>query len=376
MTPLRPSLLTVGFFLACAIPASAQFFPEIRADEPIGGTLSTTDPVNGDDAYSDGYIYRGRRGERLTITLRSEDFDAYVWFSRMTSNGVEDLQGNDDGGGGSDARLRVTLDRDGDYTIVASSYSAGETGAYRLAVTSDWGEPSAGAATQPTALALGVPATGTLARGDLVLDDDTYYDLYTIAGDPGQQVDVTLTSSDFDAYLSVGQIVDGELEEVDSDDDSAGSTDAFLRATIPHGGVLGIRANSLSAEETGTYTLVASAPGAGGGAVTPGSWVRGELRAGDGKLGDDSFFDDYVYQGRAGEQVTIDLVSDDFDAYLLFGRRNDGVFEPLVRDDDGGDGLNARVTLVLPRNGEYVIRANSLQSGATGSYRLQLRSSN
>ena len=50
--------------------------------------------------------------------------------------------------------------------------------------------------------------------------------------------------------------------------------------------------------------------------ITPNREVTGSLGASD-DLFDGSHFDLYTFTGKAGDQITIDLTSDDFDSYLM-----------------------------------------------------------
>jgi hypothetical protein len=72
---------------------------------------------------------------------------------------------------------------------------------------------------------------------------------------------------------------------------------------------------------------------------------------------------------RAGEQATVDLLSTDFDAYLmLVGPGIDGV----LADDDGAGACNARVALTAPAGGVYRAAVNTLGTEATGAFRLRV----
>lgn len=105
--------------------------------------------------------------------------------------------------------------------------------------------------------------------------------------------------------------------------------------------------------------------------LAPGAPVRGTLAAGDDRLRDGTFYDTYYYQARAGESVTIDMTSTDFDAMLLI---DDVQNTRLAADDDGGDtGSDARVTYTFAREGTYLIRCNSYAE-ATGAYEVRLTS--
>ena len=267
----RKQVLT-GLALPCALaltawtaaPAPAQ--PYIRAGETVRGELSATDPVLDDDSHYDIWRYQGRAGERLTITLRSDDFDAYLAFGQMDGGECRDeCDTDDDGGGDTDSRLVVTLTRDGEYHIRANSLEGGETGAYTLTVESGQA-PRA----QVQDIRLGQTVSGRLDESDATAEDDSYYELWRFRGPAGQRITITMRSDDFDAYLGWGRMSEGEWEELDSDDDGAGGTDAQLVVTLGDDGEYLIRANTLSAGESGSYTLTVEAGGASAGSKAKG----------------------------------------------------------------------------------------------------------
>lgn len=78
-----------------------------------------------------------------------------------------------------------------------------------------------------------------------------------------------------------------------------------------------------------------------------------------------------VYQVNmvAGKTYVIDMEGP-FDPYL---RLEDANGLEMARDDDGGDGLNSRLTYVCPRTGMYRIFATSCGGGQTGTYTLTVR---
>ncbi|MCI0682965.1 MAG: PPC domain-containing protein [Gemmataceae bacterium] len=71
----------------------------------------------------------------------------------------------------------------------------------------------------------------------------------------------------------------------------------------------------------------------------------------------------------AGQTLTIDLTSTAFDTYL---RVEDEDGNEVAADDDGGEGLNSRVTLTPPRAGNYRLIATSFRGGATGAFQLRV----
>jgi Trypsin-like peptidase domain/Bacterial pre-peptidase C-terminal domain len=103
--------------------------------------------------------------------------------------------------------------------------------------------------------------------------------------------------------------------------------------------------------------------------VLNGPAIVGRLDRGDRILPvDNSFFDFYAFEGRAGQRVTIEMNSQEIDPYLILLAPNGG---ELAQDDDGGGRGNARIAVTLPQAGTYLLLANSRKSGEAGSYRLR-----
>jgi hypothetical protein len=71
--------------------------------------------------------------------------------------------------------------------------------------------------------------------------------------------------------------------------------------------------------------------------------------------------------GKAGQRIVIDLMSADFDAYLVL-RDADG--RKMGSDDDSGERTNARLHAVLPRDGRYRLIATAIGDSARGRYTL------
>lgn len=380
-TSLRAThLAAAGLALGLALPLHAQ--TPIRLGQTVNGQITATDRKLGDNTHYDLFTYQGRPGERVTFTLRSTAFDAYLAVGRLVSGELDAVESDDDGAGGTDARVTVTVPASGTYTVRANTLSEGETGAYTLSAQAAGPAPRI---VVTGTIRPGQTVRGTLDASDGKAEDDSYFDTWTYAGPAGQPITITLRSSDFDAYLGWGQVVAGDWESAESDDDGAGGTDARLQVTPDGNGGYSIRVNTLGAGETGAYTLMVEAgnggkpsrPVAGGGvrravagAIAAGQTVRGSLDAGDPKADDDSYYDAWTYQGRAGERLVITLRSSDFDAYLNVGEGQGDAFSSLQTDDDSQGGTDARVQITLPRTGTYVIRANTLGAGETGAYTL------
>ncbi len=101
--------------------------------------------------------------------------------------------------------------------------------------------------------------------------------------------------------------------------------------------------------------------------------IQGELSSNSNVLPfDDSYFNAYTFNGQAGQQVVIDMNSNEFDPYLiLLGPTG----EDIMQDDNSGENRNAQITITLPSSGTYTVFANSRDSGETGRYALQVNGS-
>ncbi|HZW16357.1 MAG TPA: peptidase [Brevundimonas sp.] len=243
--------LVAGGLLVAALPAAAQ--STIRPGDTVRGSLSASDRTFDDGSHYDCFNLRARAGERISVTLRSNDFDAYL--SVLEANNCPNsaaAETDDDSAGGTDSRVQMTLGS-GRYSIRANSLSEGETGDYTLAVE------YLPAARAPEATYLGRASThrfGDLTYDDAMAADDSFYDCYAFDVRSGQTAGIGLTSEDFDAYLSLHEGGSCGLE-IESDDDGLGDgTDAYIEHVFDRGGRYSIRANSLNSGETGHYGLV------------------------------------------------------------------------------------------------------------------------
>lgn len=103
-----------------------------------------------------------------------------------------------------------------------------------------------------------------------------------------------------------------------------------------------------------------------------GQSVTGEITTESEILSESVQYTDlYTLRGTAGERVVIDLMSEDFDAYLEIGRMEDGTFISLRSDDDSGGNLNSRLTFTFPETGDYLVRARPLGPGSLGTYLIE-----
>ena len=99
------------------------------------GTLSDNDALTDDGIFYDAYRVQVAAGEKLNITMVSNDFDAYLNVGREKSDGsFESLAEDDDSLSDTHAKLEWTPERAGTYVIRARTFGTAQTGAYTLTV--------------------------------------------------------------------------------------------------------------------------------------------------------------------------------------------------------------------------------------------------
>jgi hypothetical protein len=225
----------------------------IRMGQTLTGQLTDKSPLHDDLTPYQAYRFRGEKGQRVEVDMKSKDFDAYLVVRRAGS--IIDVVDNDDSGGGGDARVIYTLPATGDYEIRANSVNNRARGAFTVSL-------SPGPARPPVNvhhIALGQAVRGELHLGGSVSADETLFDAWRFKGQAHQRVIITVLSNDFDAFVSIHK--PGEEAPLATDDDSAGGTDAELSFTLPETGEYEIRVNTLGTDEKGKYILALSPRG-------------------------------------------------------------------------------------------------------------------
>jgi S1-C subfamily serine protease len=101
--------------------------------------------------------------------------------------------------------------------------------------------------------------------------------------------------------------------------------------------------------------------------------IRDQLDDTSNLFADNSLFNIYEFQGQAGQQIEIEMYSNQIDSFLMLIGPNQ---EDLGHDDDGAGGVNARLVAQLPTSGTYLVLANSYAPGEQGAYEIQVSSLN
>lgn len=342
--------------------------------EPRAGRIAVGRTVNGrltdrsgetDDGYRyDLYRLSLTEGQRVAITLKSDDFDAWVAVGQSRQGLYEELAYNDDSpSDGLNSYLLFTAPASGEYDIRARSVQQTPEGRYELRVEEGPPRPTA------TPLSIGETVAGTIDSSSSANEHGGRSAFYSFSAREGEPVDIVLTADDFDTYLT---ILDNHDKALASDDDSAGDLNSRLVFTPPADGTYTIEARPYSSGE-GDFELklTAVAPPPPPTDLALGDKLDGELTDDDASLGGDERYDAYRVNLTAGQRVQVIMRSSDFDTLLEIGN-DEKVFEVLESDDDGlGEGTNSRLQFTAPESRSYIIRAKAYGSEARGDYELE-----
>ena len=225
------------------------FSTQIKVNELGTGSLRTGGPKDEENRHFTKWILRGRAGDVLDFTLESRGFDAFLEVQPL---GDPRVVSDDDGGGGTNAKIEYAIPADGLYSVLVTTAGRDQTGDYDLRVTRpSWAEPPR----SRRVLVGGDDVQDRLSASDPQQSGAHYHEyLYNAAENEGTVF--TLESADFDAYLAVGRMEGTNFVRLAHDDDGGGNRNARLDFTFPADGVYVLRAYGL-VPRTGAYTLSA-----------------------------------------------------------------------------------------------------------------------
>jgi hypothetical protein len=331
--------LIVSLMALLVLPAQAQTVTD--------GTIGIGDTVEGAltaNKLAQTYTLEAVGGQVVSITLRSDDFDAHL--SLLDGEGNL-LTRNDDTNGRNSAILSYALPPSSSYTIVAESYrnysgGEGEVGAYTLAVTEQLTEPM---------------EYGQLVNSELTPTETARN--YVFAGQAGDVIVVSQSSTQFDAFL---YLLDSSGTQLVSNDDGGGGSDALIGPfALPSTGNYTIHASSFGGTATGTFTLdlnrIEIVP------ITVNEDL--EVEFGEGERGKYFSFD-----GTLGELVSITVSGDGVVNTVL--SLNDPANAQIASDDDSGSGPNPEIfQQSLTLTGSYTV-ALQVINGRAGNVTIRV----
>ncbi len=231
-----------------------------------------------------------------------------------------------------------------------------------------------------------VPQTvvGRLAQTDQKFSDGSRYKMYAFVGNKGDTVAVDLSSDDFDANILVADASGNSLAR---NDDGGGRCNARVAFVPPATGNYRVYANSSAQAELGEYHLtlarghsatplpadtVCKGFGRVAGLLEVGQTITGSLSSDDPEFtGDSTYFERWILPVKPNQAFTVDLLSDDFDAYLMLTK---GRGDKLVDNDDGGGDCNARLVYTAQDDHplRVVVNTASRPRRQTGKFTLRV----
>jgi hypothetical protein len=227
---------------------------------------------------------------------------------------------------------------------------------------------------------LGRTTTGRLTPDAPRFADGSHYRPFPFSGRAGDTVTAELESIDFDANLI---LTDGHGNRIAANDDGGEHCNSRLTYVLPRDGSYRVYVNSSAPAELGAFRLAlrrggSAAPadttcrgfGQVAGMIQIGETIERALTTDDPMLTSDStYFQRWVIPVTPGQPFTVDLTSDDFDAYLLLTY---GGGEKLLENDDGGGACNARLVYIPTDDRPLRILVNTARKHETGRYVLRV----
>jgi len=344
----------------------------IAVGEAAEGEIDETDPR---DPSSDG------RAEPVELTpdvdgpvaisMESNEFDTQLVVT--DSRGVPIVE-NDDGGSGTDSKIRYRFqesdryfESSGTYTIWAGSASGTATGVYTLRVT----EATPNGGEDVRSIDVGETAHGWIDGTDprTRTIDRRLSEPVTFAPESETTVAITMQSDTFDPYLEVIDVKESAL--LVEDDNSGSGTDARLQYTFEGGRPYTIWAGSVSGTATGPYTLrvVETSPESGEDlrSIDVGETAEGRINGTDPRDYYGGFGEPVTIVPESNGQLTFSMESSVFEPRLLLTNANG----TLVAESPGSD-TSARLQNWLMGGTEYTIWASSYVGTKTGPYTLSV----
>ncbi|MDX2239944.1 MAG: PPC domain-containing protein [Leptolyngbyaceae cyanobacterium bins.302] len=105
-------------------------------------------------------------------------------------------------------------------------------------------------------------------------------------------------------------------------------------------------------------------------AITPGKSINDKLTRNDIPTGQGGFARDYTVQLQAGNQVTMEVSSENFDS-ILYLIAADGT--TIAENDDGPDGsTNSLLFARVAKTGTYIVRVRSFGEASGGNFTLKV----
>ena len=335
-----------------AAPTFIPSAPQRTININIGDTISSELRAGRWEIFE----FVGEADQRVTIRLRSSEFDTIVELYSPTDYSVP-LLTDDDGGRGQNATLyNILLPNSGIYRIFARSYKNEGSGSYLLSV-------EAGTGTLPP------PDTiNTLNYNqqiDATLSSENNY--HAFEGSANDIITVLLSSADFDTYLEILDS-DGQILE-DNDDNGRNKNSAISNLTLPTDGTYYIVVASYNLNATGDYQLELLLVNP---TIEPDSNTLTFNEPHTARLLPDTTVQ-WFFEGVQGQRISLTTlpVSPEITLDMIFELTFPSGGREI--DDDGGYGRSpALIDYVLPESGTYTINLREYSATIGGLYHILL----
>ncbi len=195
--------------------------------------------------------------------------------------------------------------------------------------------------------------------------------IFTVDLKAKQSYKFDMVSKEIDSFL---RLEDADGKELAKDDDSGGGVNARIHFQCPADATYRVVCTTFFGG-TGPFTLTildVPLPKATEIILKEGKATeQSQLTTADGvdAVQTKSLCKIFAVKLTKGKTYQIDMMSKDLDSFL---RLEDAAGKELAKDDDGGDGRNARIQFACPEDGEYRIMATTF-FGGTGIFTLAVQ---
>jgi serine protease Do len=247
MSPILRILALAGA-LVCMAASPRAYAQSVRT-----GALDAGDPKLESGESVDEYPLDVNLGQEVIAIATSVDFDPYLI---LVAPSGEQFENDDFGDSPSVSLVQEVAGEAGAWRLKVTSFESGETGSYAL-VLETRARTDAQQMDEEFTVQGAIPegptasVSGTIDGSDPQRGDESWYEGWSIDVEQGQRVVFLMQSPDFDTYLTIVSPTGRGF----NDDDGGGGTDSRIDMTFDEAGRWTVVANSLSAGDTGKYTL-------------------------------------------------------------------------------------------------------------------------
>jgi hypothetical protein len=310
------------------------------------------------------YTFRARRGDIVTLTMR-RDTGTLDPLLRVINSALRIVAENDDMPGSTDAQVaELVIEEEGTYAILATRYLG--TGSFLLSLHLNEGSGEGASPQVAIRLRPGQPVEGELTV-------DRYQQFYRIEASRDDIVTLrmTRTGGTIDSYLV---LANAALQEMVSDDDSAGNQNALIENyRIPQDGVYYVIATRYEREAgttIGRYRLELTSRGNAFAGVAEGAVQLNYNTNATGAINDMTDEVLYAFYGIQGDSITalMNRTNGDLQPALFLLDNN----QQVISESGGGNANVSIENFTLPRTGLYYLRASRADDDSSGGFVLVL----